>query len=82
MYGKTLKVTFPGAADEYFLVVVTPGDTVRDLKNRHEELRDMCLFRSHNSLPMKETIELHPTVRDGDNLYAASYQDVGLDRLS
>ena len=82
MYSKILKVIIPGAEEEYYLnVEVTPGDSVASLKDRVPEIRDMCLFRSHNSLPIKETTDLHKTVKDGDRLIAASYQDVGAIRI-
>ena len=74
---KRLKVIIPGAQEQYFDIFVSPGMTVKDIKIQVPQLRDSQLFRAHNSLPCKETVDLFPSVRDGDNFYAASYQDVG-----
>jgi hypothetical protein len=78
MEAKQIKVIIPGAEEEKHLdVVVMPGETVRNIKEQVPQIREMSLFRSHNSLPCKESVDLYPSLQDRDRLFAASYQDVG-----
>lgn len=75
---KNVLVAVPGAADDAcYNLMVYPGYTVKDLKKQLPQLSQSSFFRSHNSLPCKETIDLYPSVRDGDMIFAAAYQDVG-----
>ena len=79
---KNIKVVIPAADREHGLDVrILPGATVRTIKSQVPALREMCLFRSHNSLPCREQVDLYASTRDGDIFYAATYQDVGMGSL-
>ncbi|MBU0514198.1 MAG: hypothetical protein KJ621_05445, partial [Proteobacteria bacterium] len=75
---KTIWIVVLGTDEDNMLPVrLIPGDTVADVKKRLPQLRDYAFFRSHNSLPCKETKDLFPSLRDGSILYCSTYQDVG-----
>ncbi len=73
---KCVKVIFP-ATEQELDVRVHPGTTVKDIKAQVPALREMSLFRSENSLPCREKVDLYPSITEGAVLYAATYQDVG-----
>ena len=80
---KVITVAMPGAdGDAFFPLEVFPGDTPRDIKRQYPQLRDHSFFRHYDSLPYKEDTKIYTSVRDGDQIFATSYQDVGHERAS
>ncbi len=75
---KRLMIAVPGAEeDSYYKVLLFPGMTVIDIQDQLPALRDFDFFRGHNTLPIKKNVDLYPSARDGDLIFASTYQDVG-----
>ena len=78
MEKKQVIVIIPGAGpNSERSVILSPGDTVRHIKAQVPELNDLAIFKSWDSLPLKEKEDLYEKLRQGSKLFAASYQDVG-----
>ncbi len=79
MENKLVKLAVPGAGEEVCReVIIYPGTTVRKLKAQNPEFNDCAIFKEWDSLPFKEDVDLYGKVQPGSQLYAASYQDVGV----
>ena len=79
MENKMVKLAVPAAGEGVCReVVIYPGSTVRALKTQNPEFEDCAIFKEWDSLPFKEDVDLYEKVRSGSQLYAASYQDVGV----
>ena len=79
MSQKKVKIAVPASGEDCCReVILHPGNTVRDLKNQFPELDDYAIFKGWDSLPFKEDVNIYEKVNSNSQLYAASYQDVGI----
>ena len=76
---KKIKIAVPASGEEICReVIIHPGNTVRDLKRQFPEFNDYAIFKGWDSLPFKEDVNIYEKVKPNSQLYAASYQDVGI----
>jgi hypothetical protein len=76
--GKRIYVIVPGAGvNSVTEVELQPGFTVQTIKTRLPYLAGFDFFKSHDSLRLREDVDLYEKLLPESRLYVASHQDVG-----
>ncbi|MEA3357807.1 MAG: hypothetical protein U9R17_00100 [Thermodesulfobacteriota bacterium] len=78
MEGKRINIAVPASGqDACRELIVYPNCTVKEIKRQFPIYEDYAIFKGWDSLPFKESVDIYDKVQPGDQLYAASYQEVG-----